>query len=286
MAPSIAAGRDPRIKGSPANPTRPKQTAKQRGKMMSQANAAELLMLSFINEERTARGLDSLDMNNRLNESSEEHSQWMLETDTFAHRGDGGSSATQRIQEAEYDLEGSWRTAENIGWQSERGAPGIEDDVRDIHASLMNSPGHRANILNPELEDIGIGIEVGAFDGFEAVMVTQNFATSDADNGVTAPELPDDTLMSELDLADVPSDLNDTSGLQFDTVDRFDFADLFNSVDQVDLTESFSGQAFTGTISANGETVTIDDPAEFERLSEGLFELLRDMSMNTDCLFV
>lgn len=144
-------------------------------------------MLEFINEERTSRGLDPLTINNRLNDASEDHSQWMLDTDTFSHRGQDGSSSRDRIEDAGYELEGSWRTAENIGWQSERGAPGIADDVRDIHESLMASPGHRANLLNPELEDIGIGVEVGDFQGFEAVMITQNFGSSDAENEAPAP---------------------------------------------------------------------------------------------------
>ncbi|MEJ6404332.1 CAP domain-containing protein [Yoonia sp. 2307UL14-13] len=150
---------------------------------MSEASDVELLMLDLINEERTSRGLDPLQINNALNTASEDHSQWMLDTDTFSHTGAGGSSATDRIA-AEYPLEGSWRTAENIGWQSERGAPGIEDDVAQIHDSLMDSPGHRANLLNPDLEDIGIGIEVGDFTTqgreWEAVMITQNFGSSDA----------------------------------------------------------------------------------------------------------
>ena len=45
----------------------------------------------------------------------------------------------------------------------------------------MNSPGHRANILNPNYDVIGIGIEIGDFDGWEAVRVTQNFARTSAD---------------------------------------------------------------------------------------------------------
>jgi len=154
---------------------------------MSQASEAELLMLGLINEERTSRGLDPLTINANLNDASEDHSQWMLATDTFSHTGQGGISATQRIENADYALKGSWATAENIGWQSERGAPGIADDVRDIHESLMNSPGHRANLLNPDLEDIGIGIEVGDFDGYQAVMITQNFGATDAVSGAPAP---------------------------------------------------------------------------------------------------
>ncbi|MBJ3764268.1 hypothetical protein ILP92_16080 [Maribius pontilimi] len=152
---------------------------------MAQASALELLMLDLVNEERTSRGLDPLRIDNDLNQSAEDHSEWMLDTDTFSHTGVGYSSATDRISDAGYDLEGNWRTAENIGWQSERGDPGLEDDVADIHASLMNSPRHRDNILDPDLEEIGIGIEQGDFTTgrgtFDGVVVTQNFGTTQAE---------------------------------------------------------------------------------------------------------
>ncbi len=148
---------------------------------MSTASEVEREMLALINQERTSRGLDPLQLERQLNESSEDHSAWMLNTDRFSHTGSGGSSATQRMQSAGFDLEGSWRTGENIAWQSERGALGISDDVAQLHQNLMNSPGHRANILNPDFKYIGIGVETGDMQGFDAVMVTQNFATTDAE---------------------------------------------------------------------------------------------------------
>ncbi|MCX8953967.1 CAP domain-containing protein [Ruegeria sp. NA] len=165
---------------------------------MSTASTYEREMLALINQERTSRGLNPLQLETQLNDSSEDHSTWMLNTDTFSHTGSGGSSATQRMQNAGFDLEGSWRTGENIAWQSERGAPGISDDVAQLHQNLMNSPGHRANILNPDFKYIGIGIETGDMQGFDAVMVTQNFAATDAavmlDNGNTnAPPVPPTT---------------------------------------------------------------------------------------------
>lgn len=147
---------------------------------MSQASALEREMLDLINAERTSRGLDPVQLELRLNAAAEDHSEWMLDTDTFSHTGVGNSSATDRIRDSGFQLSGSWRTAENIAWQSQRGVPGFSDDVVDLHNALMNSSGHRANILNRDVTYIGIGIEVGTFDGFPAVMVTQNFARTSA----------------------------------------------------------------------------------------------------------
>ena len=267
---------------------------------MSQASQAELLMLELINEERISRGLDPLEINNRLNEASEDHSAWMLETGTFSHQGENGSSHRERIEDARYALEGSWRTAENIGWQSERGAPGIEDDVRDIHAALMASPGHRANLLNPELEDIGIGIEEGGFRGFEAVMITQNFGTSAAENGPAAPVAPPQE--PEVPVADLdppvdptppavppestppaPPDPSDPS-----TPDPFDFGSFFEEFFDFRLPAMPDGldaempTGFEGRVTVNGETVTTDDPAEFDLLARTLFESFGDMICGLD----
>ncbi|MCZ4261708.1 CAP domain-containing protein [Limimaricola sp. G21655-S1] len=162
---------------------------------MSIANDLERQMLSLINEERSTLGLSSLKLELNLNDSSEDHSNWMLQSDTFSHTGQGGSSATDRMRAADFDFSGSWASGENLAWQSERGASGLSDDVVDLHESLMNSPGHRANILNPDFEYVGIGIERGDFKGWDGVMVTQNFARTggqvDLDNG--ASTTPSDT---------------------------------------------------------------------------------------------
>ena len=104
----------------------------------------------------------------------------MLEQNIFSHTGVDGSSSRERIEAADFDLQGSWGTAENIAVQSARGDAGYLDDIENLHEALMNSEGHRANLLNPDLDYVGIGIEIGTFTydgGFtaESVIVTQNF---------------------------------------------------------------------------------------------------------------
>jgi serralysin len=155
---------------------------------MSTANTLERQMLNLINNERTSRGLDPLKLELRLNDAAEDHSDWMLRTENFSHTGIDGSSPGDRMRDAGFVFSGSWSWAENIAWQSERGAPGLSDDVVDLHNALMNSPGHRANILNPDVTVIGIGIETGIQNGFSAVMITQNFALTSAPLQIDAGE--------------------------------------------------------------------------------------------------
>ena len=57
------------------------------GVTMTQATAFERFMLDLINEERTSRGLDPLQLEQNLNQSADAHSLWMLREDVFSHTG-------------------------------------------------------------------------------------------------------------------------------------------------------------------------------------------------------
>ena len=185
---------------------------------MSLQSNPEQLMLTLINQDRAAAGLASLSFSDTLNDSSEDHSSWMLNTNTFDHTGAGGSTSQDRMAAAGYQFSGPWRSGENIAFQSERGAPGIEDDVADLYSALMNSPGHRANIMDPTFTQIGIGIETGAFTTqsgatFDSVMVTQNFAFSTAVNPAPQSGTPvGDGAPAVPDVVGPPVDVPDGSG--------------------------------------------------------------------------
>jgi hypothetical protein len=51
------------------------------------------------------------------------------------------------------------------------------EEAENVEDAWMNSPGHRANILNKEYEDIGIGIAQGTFQGHNSIFVVQMFGT-------------------------------------------------------------------------------------------------------------
>lgn len=148
---------------------------------MSIASDLERELLELVNEERRAEGLSNLVLEQRLNDSADDHSSWMLQQDVFSHTGVGGSSSNDRMVAANFDFSGSWSSAENIAFQSERGDEGYSDDVGDLHEALMNSPGHRANILNANYDYVGIGIQAGVFDGLFGIMITQNFASTEGE---------------------------------------------------------------------------------------------------------
>ena len=174
---------------------------------MTYADALERYMLTLVNEERTSRGLNPLQLETNLNSSAEEHSLWMLETNTFSHTGVGGSTSTERIIASGFDYVGTRGTSENIAAQTTRGADGFYDDVATLHEALMNSSGHRDNILNPNRDYIGIEIGNYTYDGGltrESVMITQNFGRTagtvdldDLNGGLTVTAVQADTTATD-----------------------------------------------------------------------------------------
>lgn len=145
---------------------------------MAQATAYEQFMLELVNAARAKVGAQPLAFNGKLNASADSHTNWMLGTDAFSHSGANRSTPTDRMKSAGYALAGSWATAENIAWASTRGAPGYQDEVQLLHTNLMNSPGHKANILNGAFREIGIGFNTGLYKSWDGAFVTQNFAQS------------------------------------------------------------------------------------------------------------
>ncbi|WP_299373862.1 CAP domain-containing protein [uncultured Tateyamaria sp.] len=223
---------------------------------MSEANQYEQQMLDLINAERAAVGLNPVVFNNDLNESSEDHSAWMIETDSFTHAGVDGSSSRERIEAAGYELEGNWKTGENIAWVNEDGGNGLSDEVVRLHTNLMNSPEHRANILNPDFEEIGIGIEVGEFDdngtAVEAVFVTQNFGTSSATT-VTLPSQEE----NEMQGPTPPSTIVETATFDEDSNEtpvETEEAPEIVAGNSFDIAAFMASQGFAPTAPATDET--------------------------------
>lgn len=105
----------------------------------------ESRVLILINEERTSRGIAPLTRNTKLDSAAQRHSNDMACNNFIDHIGSDGSSPWDRMSQAGY----TWiRAAENI-------AAGYSTPA-SVVSGWMNSSGHKANILNADLKDIGI----------------------------------------------------------------------------------------------------------------------------------
>lgn len=121
---------------------------------------AEQEMLRLVNNEREKVGLTPLVMDQNLRLFAREYSTDMLQRGYFSHYNPEGQSPFDRMDEYGIDY---LAAGENLAL-----APNTELAMQ----GLMNSPGHRANILSPDYNKIGIGTMDG---GIYGKMYTQEF---------------------------------------------------------------------------------------------------------------
>lgn len=118
-------------------------------------------MIGLVNQERMSRGISALSYNSSLQGIAREHSKDMFGRGYFSHYSPEGKTVADRAQAAGIDYQ---VIGENLAY-----APSLAL----AHQGLMNSPGHRANILSADYHQIGIGIMDG---GVYGLMVTQVFS--------------------------------------------------------------------------------------------------------------
>jgi uncharacterized protein YkwD len=125
-------------------------------------SADEKKMINLVNQDRAANGLPALTFDSSLRAGALAHSQDMSSNNYFSHTsptlGDFGTRV--KASGVKYSAAG-----ENIA---------MYGSVDKAEAGFMNSPGHRANILNTTYTRVGIGIVYNQSKG--AYYITQWFA--------------------------------------------------------------------------------------------------------------
>jgi len=120
----------------------------------------EAKMLELVNDERKTQGLRPLQADAEATAVSRAHSQDMLARSYFSHVTPDGADPYDRMRRAML----TFRVAgENLA---------LARTLPMAHQGLMDSPGHRANILRPAFGRVGIGVLDG---GRYGLMVTQTF---------------------------------------------------------------------------------------------------------------
>jgi hypothetical protein len=111
-----------------------------------QASAADITLLNAANRDRAAAGLPSLQWDPALAAAAHQHALRMAQMNTLSHQFPGEPPMQDRARQAgaRFSL-----IAENV-------AEG--PSVAGLHTQWMNSPPHRANLLDPELNSVGISV--------------------------------------------------------------------------------------------------------------------------------
>jgi uncharacterized protein YkwD len=127
------------------------------GATHASAASADYQFLADVNNSRAQHGLNPLTMVSDL------HS---LATNWSQHMASGGCGGGQSI------CHNPNLQSEGGNWQEIGENVGVGPDESSIENAFMNSPEHRANILNPDYTQVGIGTATGS-DG--RLYVTQDF---------------------------------------------------------------------------------------------------------------
>lgn len=121
---------------------------------------SEEKMLKLVNKERELRGFLPLVMDEKLRNAARAHSKDMFKRGYFSHYTPEGLSPFDRMGSADISF---IYAGENLAL-----APNVDMAMQ----GLMNSPGHKANILSPNFGKIGIGVMDG---GIYGEMFSQEF---------------------------------------------------------------------------------------------------------------
>jgi uncharacterized protein YkwD len=111
-------------------------------------------MIAAINNERVKYNLKPVVANTLLKNAAQKHSNDMAINDFFGHTSSDGASPFMRMQREGY----------NFRYAMENVAAGY-GTPEAVVAAWMKSPGHRANLLSPNLIEVGVGYTYLANDG-------------------------------------------------------------------------------------------------------------------------
>ncbi|HSW68300.1 MAG TPA: CAP domain-containing protein [Bacteroidales bacterium] len=138
-----------KIKPEPEPAPKPAPASEPSGTAMS-LNPKEQEMLGLINEARRNAGLRSLQLCNELTAAARFKSRDMADNNYFSHTSPRYGGLTSLLDRFGISFQAA---GENIAKNS-------SDLVSDAHGSLMDSPEHRANILNGSYDYVGVGVAV------------------------------------------------------------------------------------------------------------------------------
>ncbi|CAL9613716.1 hypothetical protein SUDANB120_05702 [Streptomyces sp. enrichment culture] len=165
-AAALAAALSPLVAAPPAAAVTCDAAAANRAPTAANAAQARSVVVCLVNAQRTRRGLPALTVDQALTTAAQQHAAAAVQLKWWGpgkdpHRNPAtGSTPQTRIQAAGYcPNPRSWEFAEiaYTGW-------GGSGTPQAAVTWWMNSPGHRAVILNAALRNIGPGVQPGAAD--------------------------------------------------------------------------------------------------------------------------
>lgn len=129
------------------------------------------ILSSLTNVERIENSLPELRVNEILNEAARMKAEDMAKKSYFAHTSPEGVTPWYWLEKAGYSYV---YAGENLAINF--------IDSEDVTEAWMNSPTHRANIIHGAYTEVGTGVAVGTYEGYETVFVAQVYGRPRAIN--------------------------------------------------------------------------------------------------------
>jgi uncharacterized protein YkwD len=150
----------------------PKKSSRGKAPRIEHLKDVEKGILRLTNEARRKDHLPPLDKDEALTATARAHSDDMLQRHFFSHENPDGQTPKDRLAPA--TVATASKAGENIWSGSGHDPFDTKLMARMIVDSWLTSPGHRANILNPDYTHLGVGVST---QGGREIRATQLFVT-------------------------------------------------------------------------------------------------------------
>jgi len=137
---------------------------------------------NFVNQTRIALGLNSLAESQKLNQVAQLKAQNMIQEQYFSHTSPSGITPWFWFSKAGY----------NYKYAGENLAIGFFES-EEVYNAWLNSPSHKANIVNPKYTEVGTAVLPG-YGGGNAIIVVQEFASPAPAKTATTKSNPIETV--------------------------------------------------------------------------------------------
>lgn len=142
------------------------------------ANVVSGVLVLNTNDYRTTNSEKALTVNDKLTQAAQMKADDMASKGYFSHIGPNG--------------EKPWFWFEKVGYKYEYAGENLAVDFtesNDVSNAWINSAKHKANLLNVNFTEIGVGIANGSFEGHNTTFVVQFFGKPyiETENVVTKP---------------------------------------------------------------------------------------------------
>ena len=165
------------------------------------ASVLAAVLTDLANGDRSQNRLGNLAINQKLVQAAQLKANDMAAKSYFAHVSPMGVDPWHWFKEAKYDYK---YAGENLAIDF--------SDSEDVNSAWMNSPTHRANILDQHFTEVGIATAEGFYQGHPTTFVVQEFgmplaksATSQITKTTPTPEVPQNPTQPATAIAGTPS---------------------------------------------------------------------------------